>query len=178
MNILFVCGSRAWRDQQGLFARLDREAGSHTWEYDLVLTGGAPGADSLATAWAKTRGIAYREMRIERRRGENGYGRNQRMLEELLDYVEDGAHVTCLAFRVPGRSNGTDDMMGRLKRRGFQGLVVRSVDLRAEYEMWCEADFAPLSPELVQFLPRDEQCEHGLSAWLCTDPINHYPADA
>lgn len=22
-----------------------------------------------------------------------------------------------------------------------------------------------------------EQCHHGLSAWLCEDPINHYPPD-
>lgn len=22
-----------------------------------------------------------------------------------------------------------------------------------------------------------EDCVHGLSAWLCADPINHYPAD-
>lgn len=24
---------------------------------------------------------------------------------------------------------------------------------------------------------QDEECPHGLSAWLCADPINHYPAD-
>lgn len=23
----------------------------------------------------------------------------------------------------------------------------------------------------------EEQCDHGLSLWLCADPINHYPAD-
>lgn len=24
---------------------------------------------------------------------------------------------------------------------------------------------------------QDETCDHGLSLWLCADPINHYPAD-
>lgn len=26
-------------------------------------------------------------------------------------------------------------------------------------------------------LAQYEMCEHGLSAWLCADPINHYPRD-
>ena len=25
--------------------------------------------------------------------------------------------------------------------------------------------------------PEPEQCHHGLSAWLCADPISHYPRD-
>lgn len=25
--------------------------------------------------------------------------------------------------------------------------------------------------------PPEEQCRHGMSLWLCADPINHYPPD-
>lgn len=33
-------------------------------------------------------------------------------------------------------------------------------------------------PDVVAFQEADqEDCVHGLSAWLCADPINHYPAD-
>ena len=31
--------------------------------------------------------------------------------------------------------------------------------------------------ELLDSLTEEEECPHGLSLWLCADPINHYPPD-
>lgn len=33
------------------------------------------------------------------------------------------------------------------------------------------------TPDYVPPTPLDESCIHGLSLWLCADPLNHYPAD-
>lgn len=33
-----------------------------------------------------------------------------------------------------------------------------------------------IDPKTLEVIP-ERQCEHGLSEWLCEDPINHYPAD-
>lgn len=55
------------------------------------------------------------------------------------------------------------------------------------YELWVEESAAgdqpyswrievrPYEPEPPQ--PEPETCVHGLSAWLCEDPVNHYPPD-
>lgn len=56
--------------------------------------------------------------------------------------------------------------------------------LQAEHDAWMEQEYlaeqAVLQHEQELAEHEDaepETCEHGLSAWLCEDPINHYPAD-
>lgn len=65
-----------------------------------------------------------------------------------------------------------------------------SVDLVLRCAMWeheAEADYLAEQAQIAHEQMMDwydndgaqdaQECAHGLSAWLCADPINHYPAD-
>lgn len=65
-----------------------------------------------------------------------------------------------------------------------------SVDLVlrcANWEYEAEADYLAEQAQIAHERMIDEAqaqamedagtCSHGLSAWLCADPVNHYPAD-
>jgi hypothetical protein len=45
--------------------------------------------------------------------------------------------------------------------------------LNQQVYLW--GDSEPWEPDPPAWMT--ETCEHGLSAWLCEDPINHYPRD-
>ena len=53
---VLVCGGRQFDDRDMLNAALDKL--HHERVFSLVISGGAPGADSLAEAWAKAAGVA------------------------------------------------------------------------------------------------------------------------
>jgi hypothetical protein len=88
----------------------------------VIVHGGAKGADSIAEEEAEKLGRDVEVYRADWKRHGRAAGpiRNQRMLDE-----SDPAAV--FAFRCPGHSPGTDDMVRRARARGVQVYVVEEV---------------------------------------------------
>lgn len=109
MTVILVCGGRAYGDAHRLGQVLDEEKPTR------VVHGSAPGADTLADMWAYYAHVPVSPYRIQRHKGENGYRRNQRMLDSEPDIEK------VVAF--PG-GNGTADMV---KRARAKGIPVREI---------------------------------------------------
>ena len=114
---LMVTGSRTWRD----YARV-REAISDEnalEPVDILIHGGATGADMLADRACRSLGIPT-EVHIPRWREEGkkaGVLRNIRM-------IEDAKPDRVLAFRSRGASRGTDHAIHHAQKRGIPLRVV------------------------------------------------------
>lgn len=118
---VLVCGSRKFRDRAPVFARLDelhRERG-----IALVIEGGAPGADAIANAWAKSRAVACLSVPADWSMGPKaGPLRNARMLAE-------GKPELVLAFPMVGAENkGTANMVGQARKAGVPVVEVGPPD--------------------------------------------------
>lgn len=104
---VIVCGGRNYADHACVFKVLDamRE------HLDFIVHGGASGADSLAAAWAESRGIHTKVYPAEWKTRGRAAGpiRNQQMADE-----HPGA--TLVAF--PGGA-GTEDMIRRARAAGL-----------------------------------------------------------
>lgn len=100
MRVL-VCGGRAYYDKDRVLAVLNKlhsEAG-----IDLIIEGGANGADQLGNSWAMAHGVP-----VETYHAFAGPMRNRQMLEE-------GRPDTVVAF--PG-GRGTADMVRKARKAG------------------------------------------------------------
>lgn len=108
---VLVCGSRGWIDRKTVWERLQRLLSTREAEDITILHGAARGPDTFAAEWAETEGIMVEEYPAEWKRWGRVAGpmRNQRMLDE-------GKPDLVIAFRSPGRSTGTDDMISRARR--------------------------------------------------------------
>ena len=109
MKIL-VCGGRDYHDRRNLFCALDKISQENS--IDLLIHGGATGADMLAGAWAKSKGLPVRIFEADWWTHGRAAGpmRNCRMLEE-------GRPDLVVAF--PG-GNGTTDMVSKAKKSGVR----------------------------------------------------------
>lgn len=107
---VLVCGGRDFRDWQRLATELDRLHAER--DFAEVIHGAAPGADTLADTWARSRGIVpsryYALWQTEGKAA--GPRRNQRMLDE-------GRPDLVVAF--PG-GKGTEDLVRRAKAAGVE----------------------------------------------------------
>lgn len=105
---VLVCGGRDYSDRRTLYSILDAAHAANPIE--LLVVGGARGADQLAADWAGMRGVQKQifsaDWEVRGRRA--GPERNQRMLNE-------GKPHLVIAF--PG-GRGTADMMRRAKVAG------------------------------------------------------------
>ena len=109
-NYVFNCADRRWLDTLGVMK---------------VYTGGAPGADSSAEWWSKTRGIHTIVTRADWATYGKAAGpiRNQEQLDKLLVAgLADGVPMAVVAF--PG-GKGTADMVRRAKGAGVQVIERR-----------------------------------------------------
>ena len=113
MRVL-VCGSREWTDRQKVWNELD------SIKPELIIHGGARGADSLAGLWAAYKGISERIFLPDwELYGKSaGVRRNNQMLDTNPDLV--------LAF-WDGESKGTAHTIKEAHKRGIQTKVVRHV---------------------------------------------------
>lgn len=107
---LLVCGGRDFAGYNLLQDTLDairKDTG-----IDLMIQGGASGADALAARWAKKRGITVLTFMAAWHRHGKAAGplRNQQMIEE-------GKPDLVIAF--PG-GRGTDDMVWRALQAGIE----------------------------------------------------------
>ncbi len=100
MRVL-VCGGREFRDRY----LLHRALNVHRDEISAIITGGAPGADSLAFDWAWENGFSVERFMADWKTHGRAAGpiRNQRMIDE-------GKPDLVIAF--PG-GRGTADMIRR-----------------------------------------------------------------
>ena len=113
MRVL-VCGGRAYSDVARVAAVLDKlhaEAG-----IDLIIQGGAAGADRLSFNWARSNGVAGEtfEADWENQGSFAGPARNKRMLDE-------GKPDLVIAF--PG-GRGTADMVRKANRAGVKVVEI------------------------------------------------------
>jgi hypothetical protein len=111
---VLVCGGRDFSDSAWAYEILD--AFKAKKGLDVLVQGGARGADQLASEWANDRGIPQKIYPADWQKHGKGAGpiRNQQMLDaEPIDFV--------VAF--PGGS-GTRDMITRAKAKGIKVLEV------------------------------------------------------
>jgi hypothetical protein len=106
--VVLVCGGRTYDDAVSVSNVLDK------LHITRLVHGGARGADTIADNYAATRGIERRAYKIRRPR-ENGFQRNQRMLD---------AESPHLVVAFPG-GNGTADMVRRARRAGIPVIEVK-----------------------------------------------------
>lgn len=109
---LLVCGGRDYRDRERVWAALDKLLAKRPIE--VVIHGGATGADSLAGEWAEARGIQCRVFAVSREEWRElgkiaGPLRNAKMLRE-------GQPDGVVAF--PG-DRGTADMVRQAETWGL-----------------------------------------------------------
>lgn len=107
---VLVCGGRDFRDYDTLSRVLDGVWRKH--EYLTIISGAASGADNLAAAWAKDRGVDLREFPADWKAHGKAAGRlrNQQMIDE-------GRPNAVVAF--PG-GRGTRDMKRRAVKAGLK----------------------------------------------------------
>jgi predicted Rossmann-fold nucleotide-binding protein len=113
MRVL-VCGGRDYSDQKRVFAVLDKlhaEAG-----IDLIIEGGARGADHLASDWSFQRGVRKERYDADWETHGTFAGpmRNKRMIDE-------GRPDLVIAF--PG-GRGTADMVRKARRAGVEVVEI------------------------------------------------------
>ena len=103
---LLVCGGRDFNDRDYIFSCLDRFHALHS--IDVLIDGGAPGADSIANEWATDQEIQTDRYFADWKAFGPGAGpiRNTQMLIE-------GKPDVVLAF--PG-GNGTKNMLGQARK--------------------------------------------------------------
>lgn len=120
MKIL-ICGSRDWDDYHPIYLVLvGAKALAEALEEPLELVhGAARGADSRAAELAESLGIETHPVHADWKTYGKSAGplRNQKMLDEHEISV-------IYAFRLPGKSVGTDDMVRRGREAGISTYVI------------------------------------------------------
>jgi predicted Rossmann-fold nucleotide-binding protein len=113
MRVL-VCGGRNYRDHIRVGEALNRL--HDKLGIDLIIQGGASGADELAFAWARVNGVPEQQFEAdwENHGSFAGPMRNKRMLEE-------GRPDLVIAF--PG-GRGTADMVKKARKAGVNVVVI------------------------------------------------------
>lgn len=113
MRVL-VCGGREYDNWNVFSNTLDFELAFG--DKNVIIQGGAKGADFLARVWAKDRNVLFEEYPANWKKYGKGAGgvRNQQMLEE-------GKPDLVIAF--PGGS-GTADMVRRAKKAGVEVIEI------------------------------------------------------
>lgn len=113
MKAIIVCGSREWSDRKAIWSVLDAV------DVNILIEGGARGADSHARHWARDAGaIDVVTMPARWEQGPSaGPVRNAAMLRVLLALQECGYTAAVHAFVLPS-SRGTWDTVNRAKKAG------------------------------------------------------------
>lgn len=111
MKIL-VTGGRDFTGREALFNLLDNLHAENP--VTIIIHGGAKGADSLASEWARSRGVSENVLKPDWSKGRYaGLQRNGEMLDEKPDIV----------VAAPG-GKGTADMVAKARGKGFRIITV------------------------------------------------------
>lgn len=106
---VIVCGSRNWKDEEAIHARLEQLPR----EGLVIANGGARGADRIAWLWAEDHGVDVET--FVARWDDKGRAAGPIRNLEMLGYAPTDL---VLAFRSEGESRGTDHMCTIAARRG------------------------------------------------------------
>jgi hypothetical protein len=112
---ILVCGGRDFDNKEFVFDRLDMLDGKLDG-IDVIINGGAKGADTLATRWAKIRGIDVVTFEAKWKT----YGKSAGAIRNA-QMLTDGKPDLVVAF--PG-GKGTINMIRQAKKKGITILVV------------------------------------------------------
>ncbi len=112
---ILVCGGRDFDNKEFVFDRLDMLDGKFDG-IDVVINGGAKGADTLAAKWAKSRGIAVVTFEAKWKT----YGKSAGSIRNAL-MLTDGKPDVVVAF--PG-GKGTINMIRQAKKKGITIIMV------------------------------------------------------
>jgi len=111
MKKILVCGGRHYSNRAFLFLTLD------DIKPNFIVSGAAPGADTLAIEYAKDRGIAYDAMPANRNKygGAAGPIRNKAMLDahpdiEMVVAFEGGANMLKQAQQLQFKTLVVEDV--------------------------------------------------------------------
>lgn len=123
MRVVVITGSRDWRDAGAIYKAVQGA--------DLVMHGGARGADGLAEAAAEYLQIDTLVMRAKwSGKGKSaGPERNERMARKARELIDAGHEVQCFAFPGP-RSVGTWDCVRRMRTHGIRTTVYGESEVR------------------------------------------------
>lgn len=113
MRVL-ICGSRTWNDPAPIEAVI-----SQLRPGTVVIEGDAPGADRIAGQLARRHGLEVLTYPADWARYGDAAGpiRNARMLRE-------GKPTHVVAFRMPGTSRGTDNMIDQARKAGVPVSII------------------------------------------------------
>ena len=106
MKRVIVCGGRDFQDRNAVFSALDHV------HPDIVIQGGATGADKLAFDWCRSRLVQCYNMPADWKAHGKAAGpiRNQRMIDEFRP---------AMLIHFPG-GRGTADMINRATKAGLE----------------------------------------------------------
>lgn len=115
MKVVLITGSRHGGDVLEIWGRLRTE------DPDMVIEGGATGADHVARDWAEEVGCAFLHWPDEHWGGKvPGPIRNGLMVQTAVALLNAGWTVLLLAYPESG-SRGTWDCVRQAKRAGIEG---------------------------------------------------------
>jgi SLOG family YspA-like protein len=129
MTRVLICGGRHFHDWAVAWHYLD--ALHAIYHFELVIHGGAPGADTLADKWAKLNSVPIAQFKAEWSKFGHAAGplRNRRMLKE---------GIPDLVVALPG-GRGTSNMRNVASRAGVTVLDLQFAKVRsridAQYKM-------------------------------------------
>ena len=106
---VIVCGGRDYNDREAVFAALDKAHAKRP--FDMVIQGGAQGADRLAAMWADARGVISAQ--VDALWDAHGKAAGPRRNRAMLALFPDGV----IAF--PG-GRGTADMIAAAREAGVK----------------------------------------------------------
>lgn len=118
---VLVCGGRDYGDRAAVYGALDKI--NRLQPVDIVIQGGATGADYLGDKWARNREIAcHREPAKWNAYGKSAGHRRNAVMATMLANMP-GAKI-CLAF--PG-GRGTENMIDKIVQLNEQGAGIELV---------------------------------------------------
>ncbi|HEV7717192.1 MAG TPA: hypothetical protein VGO53_16460 [Steroidobacteraceae bacterium] len=122
MRVVVITGSREWTERLPISIVVALA--------DLVIHGGARGADTLAERAAAQLQIDTLTLRAKWTKAANpakvdkwaGFERNERMAKHAAELSAMGDDVQCFAFPL-GESRGTRDCIARMRKHGVKTTV-------------------------------------------------------
>jgi YspA, cpYpsA-related SLOG family len=112
-----ICGDRNFDD----WAKFIYETTKHLDHDDLIISGGARGADTLAERYAEVFDLSFKLFPANWDKYGRAAGpiRNREMLKELLTYKNQGV----IAFLAEG-SKGTANMIKQARDAGVENIII------------------------------------------------------
>lgn len=119
---VIIAGSRSITSQSDV----DLAIGFSGFNITEVVSGKCRGVDALGEAWAKKHGVPVRDFPAEW----EFYGKKAGPFrnEQMATYAE-----ALIAVRAAGKSDGTDDMIKRARKRGLKVFVFQIHELIFEF---------------------------------------------